>query len=49
MRRPSANVEHGYMVERLAWYRCTVPEGVVPSNVDGEVAQFLWANRARFR
>lgn len=39
-RRPSANVPHGYVVERLTLYRCVLPEGVVPSNIDGEVAQF---------
>jgi 8-oxo-dGTP pyrophosphatase MutT (NUDIX family) len=39
-RRPSANVPHGYVVERLTFYRCVLPEGVVPSNLDGEVAQF---------
>lgn len=31
----------GYMVEDTDWYHCTVPEGVVPVNQDGEVAQFL--------
>ena len=31
----------GYMVEGTDWYHCTVPDGVVPVNQDGEVAQFL--------
>lgn len=39
-RRPSGSVPHGYIVERLDWYRCVVPEGVVPVNRDGEVAEF---------
>lgn len=30
----------GYMRETLHWYCCTVPEGVVPSNQDGEVDEF---------
>jgi hypothetical protein len=39
-RRPSPEQPHGYVVERLDWYRCVVPDGVAPSNQDGEVAQF---------
>ena len=31
----------GYMIEDTDWYQCTVPDGVVPVNQDGEVAQFL--------
>jgi 8-oxo-dGTP pyrophosphatase MutT (NUDIX family) len=31
----------GYMVEDTDWYHCTVPDGMVPVNQDGEVAQFL--------
>ena len=31
----------GYMVEDTDWFFCTVPDGVVPVNQDGEVAQFL--------
>ena len=30
----------GYLDEHLDWYHCTVPDGVVPVNQDGEVAQF---------
>lgn len=45
LRRPTREARHamggtGYMVEHIDWFRCTVPEGVVPVNQDGEVAQF---------
>lgn len=30
----------GYMVERIDWFRCTVPDGVEPRNQDGEVERF---------
>ena len=41
LRKPSADgADAGYVVERVDWYRCTVPEGVQPLNQDGEVAQF---------
>ena len=30
----------GYMVERIDWFRATVPEGVEPANQDGEVERF---------
>ena len=40
IRRPSGDGPRGYVVEELQWYRCVVPEGVVPANQDGEVAQF---------
>ncbi len=34
----------GYMVERIDWFRCTVPEGLEPCNQDGEVERFeLWS------
>ncbi|WP_303833051.1 NUDIX domain-containing protein [Acidovorax soli] len=34
----------GYMVERIDWFRCTVPEGMEPRNQDGEVERFaLWS------
>lgn len=40
-RRPSADGGgSGYVIEDIDWYRCTVPEGVVPVNQDGEVEQF---------
>lgn len=40
-RRPSDDGQgRGYVVEHIDWYRCVVPEDVVPNNQDGEVAQF---------
>ena len=30
----------GYMQERIHWFQATVPAGMVPQNMDGEVAQF---------
>jgi 8-oxo-dGTP pyrophosphatase MutT (NUDIX family) len=40
-RRPCADGHgSGYVIEDIDWYRCTVPEGVVPVNQDGEVSQF---------
>lgn len=39
-RRPADSVTSGYVVEHIDWYRCVLPEGVVPHNQDGEVAQF---------
>ena len=30
----------GYVVERIDWFTCVVPDGVAPRNQDGEVAQF---------
>ena len=34
----------GYMVERIDWFRCTVPDGLEPCNQDGEVERFeLWS------
>jgi 8-oxo-dGTP pyrophosphatase MutT (NUDIX family) len=30
----------GYVIERIDWYRCVVPEQVIPLNQDGEVARF---------
>lgn len=40
IRRPTGEPGAGYVVEHIDWYRCVVPEGVVPVNQDGEVAQF---------
>jgi 8-oxo-dGTP pyrophosphatase MutT (NUDIX family) len=39
-RRPFRELPHGYLVEVLDWYTCTLPDGVVPHNQDGEVAAF---------
>ena len=39
--RPSSEGQGaGFMVERIDWFRCTVPDGVVPVNQDGEVERF---------
>jgi len=40
MRRPTDSGVGGYVVEHIDWYRCVVPQGTVPLNQDGEVAQF---------
>jgi 8-oxo-dGTP pyrophosphatase MutT (NUDIX family) len=45
-RRPARDVPMGYIVEHIDWYRCVVPEGVVPENQDGEVRQFALAGDA---
>ena len=39
-RRPASDVPGGYIVEHIDWFGCTVPEGVMPVNQDGEVQQF---------
>ncbi|MDB5872575.1 MAG: hypothetical protein JWQ07_2017 [Ramlibacter sp.] len=39
-RRPTPDGRGGYVAEHIDWYRCVVPEGAVPVNQDGEVAQF---------
>ncbi|HSV47787.1 MAG TPA: NUDIX domain-containing protein [Ramlibacter sp.] len=40
-RRPAGDGQgFGYVVEHIDWYRCELPDGVVPDNQDGEVAQF---------
>lgn len=44
VRRPTGEPDDdgiGYIVEDTDWFECTVPEGIVPVNQDGEVAQFL--------
>ena len=38
--RPTAPVGLGYVVEAIDWFEATVPDGMVPVNQDGEVAQF---------
>ncbi len=40
IRRPTGDGGFGYVVERIDWYRCLLPDDVVPVNQDGEVAQF---------
>lgn len=39
-RRPFRELAHGYVVECIDWYACTLPPDVVPVNQDGEVAGF---------
>jgi 8-oxo-dGTP pyrophosphatase MutT (NUDIX family) len=39
-RRPFRELPHGYVVESIAWYACSLPDGVTPQNQDGEVAAF---------
>jgi 8-oxo-dGTP pyrophosphatase MutT (NUDIX family) len=40
-RRPAVDGNGaGYVVEHIDWYCCTLPDGLVPLNQDGEVAQF---------
>ncbi len=47
LRRPAHDGTcHGYMVEDIAWSRCTLPDGLVPANQDGEVARFECLPRA---
>jgi 8-oxo-dGTP pyrophosphatase MutT (NUDIX family) len=45
-RRPTGESSAGYVVEHITWYRCVIPDGVVPQNQDGEVAQFKLMSRA---
>ena len=42
IRRPSGGggAAGGYTVEHVDWFQCTVPDGVVPVNQDGEVDEF---------
>ncbi|MES2941609.1 MAG: NUDIX domain-containing protein [Pseudomonadota bacterium] len=37
----------GYVVEQIDWYCCTVPEGLVPDNQDGEVEKFCLMDSAQ--
>jgi 8-oxo-dGTP pyrophosphatase MutT (NUDIX family) len=46
VRRP---VAEGYMDERIAVFRAVLPEGVMPSNRDGEVLQFACLEEALLR
>ena len=45
--RPSSDGAAGYMQEYIEWYSCTVPDGFVPKNQDGEVAQFALMDEAQ--
>lgn len=44
--RPSSEAGGtGYMLERIDWFHATVPEGLAPSNQDGEVDEFALRTR----
>ncbi len=48
IRRPTGEADDdgtGYVIEDTDWYRCTVPDGLIPVNQDGEVEQFLLLDR----
>lgn len=48
--RPSSEARGtGYMVERIDWFHATVPEGLAPSNQDGEVDEFALRAREELR
>lgn len=50
IRKPSETAAGvGYTVERIDWYRCTVPTGVLPVNQDGEVERFEVVSPDRLR
>lgn len=51
IRKPSDNTPDGvgYTVERIDWYRCTVPAQVLPVNQDGEVERFEVVSPDRLR
>ena len=46
VRRPVAD---GYMVERIEIFAATVPDGITPTNQDGEVARFECLGRPALR
>ncbi len=45
--RPSSDGAAGYMHEFIEWYIATVPDGLTPTNQDGEVAQFVLMDTAQ--
>ncbi len=45
--RPSNDGAAGYMQEFIDWYTCLVPDGLMPINQDGEVAQFELMDEAQ--
>lgn len=50
IRRPSGGADAvGYTVERIDWFRCTLPDGVEPANQDGEVERFEAVEPSRLR
>jgi 8-oxo-dGTP pyrophosphatase MutT (NUDIX family) len=44
--RPITEGVGSYVSERIDWYRATIPNNLVPTNQDGEVAQFAKVPRA---
>lgn len=44
--RPSSDGAAGYMQEFIEWYVATLPDGLIPINQDGEVAQFALIDQA---
>jgi 8-oxo-dGTP pyrophosphatase MutT (NUDIX family) len=42
---PDSGLE--YMVERIDWFECVLPDGVIPVNTDGEVQQFQLVSPAQ--
>ncbi len=44
--RPSSDGAAGYMQEFIEWYVATLPDGLMPINQDGEVAQFALIDQA---
>ena len=45
--RPSSDGAAGYMQEFIEWYVVTLPDGLMPINQDGEVAQFALIDEAQ--
>ena len=45
--RPSSDGAAGYMQELIEWYVATLPDGLMPINQDGEVAQFALMDEAQ--
>ena len=45
--RPSGDGAAGHLQEFIEWYVATVPDGLIPINQDGEVAQFVLMNEAQ--
>lgn len=48
-RSPTGDVRGGYVVEDIDWFACVLPEGAVPANQDGEVAQFQCIEAGQLR
>lgn len=46
-RRPSSDVEGGYLVEHIDWFTAVLPSGIAPQNQDGEVERFALIDSGR--